>query len=393
VLPRSLVRVVDDTAPNAGYDPTAKVSLSLTIDGFGRPLRASKTMFVHFPNTAIYSPIPYIPQAAGMLLGRLLGLSPLALLYLGRLANLAVAALLCAVAIKIAPVFRGVLFLTATTPMFIYEAASVSADALTDALSILFIALILRSAFGPDPEVKRRDIALIMVTAMLIGLCKNAYAILALVFFIIPPEKLGSRVKYYAAGLSTCVLSGLASYWWLLSIKPLYVPYRGAANLNDPMNFILGHPLLYTKMVIFNLLGHFVFYAGSFVGYLGWEDIRLPSLLIVLYVAALCAAGALGGKGRISLRAKIILGSVATVGIALVITSQFIMGKPTGVNSIDKSQGRYFVPIAPLVFFLFASDKLAARFERYRLARFVPTFAIASLLVGLVFVIRRYYVP
>jgi uncharacterized membrane protein len=392
-LPRSLVYVVEDTAGSPGYQPEAKSSLSAIIDGFRRPLRPWKTMFVHFPNTAIYSPVPYIPQGLGILPGRLMGLPPLFLLYLGRLMNLGAAILLCAAAIRLTPVFREVFFLTAATPMFMYEAASLSADAFTDAVSLLFIALILRCAFDLELQVKTRDLLLILVLGAAIGLCKNAYWVLAFLFFVIPLEKCDSRLRYWTFGAATCLLSGLASFSWILSFKHLYVPYLGPANLDEPVNFALQHPFLLIKMVIANLLGHFVFYVGSFVGYLGWEDTPLPSAFIALYIAALCAAGILGGKGRVGGRSKLILGLVAVAGLGLVIGSQLFVGKAGGGNSLDKSQGRYFIPIAPLFFFLLANDNLAERLSEYKPARFVPVFAAGSLLLGLGFVIRRYYVP
>jgi uncharacterized membrane protein len=323
----------------------------------------------------------------------MLGLPPLFILYLGRLTNLSVAILLCAGAIKLTPVFRGVCFLTAATPMFMYEAASLSADALTDALSLLFIALILKCAFGPEFHLKTRDLVLILVLGAAIGFCKNAYWVLAFLFFVIPPEKCGSRLRFWTFGAATCLLSGLASFGWFLSIKHLYVPYLGPASFDEPANFVLGHPFLFIRMVMANLLGHFVFYVGSFVGYLGWEDTPLPSAFVVLYIAVLCGAGTLGGKGRVSWRSKLIFGLVAVAGVGLIVGSQLFLGKPAGGNSLDKSQGRYFIPIAPLLFFLLASDKLAARISRYKLARFIPAFAAGSLLLGLGFIIRRYYVP
>ena len=44
--------------------------------------------FITFPNTAIWNPSLYIPQATGIALGRALNLHPLSLMYLGRLINM-----------------------------------------------------------------------------------------------------------------------------------------------------------------------------------------------------------------------------------------------------------------------------------------------------------------
>lgn len=50
-------------------------------------LNPEQTKFYTFPNTALYSPVPYIPQAIGIGIGRVLKLSPLAVFYLARLFN------------------------------------------------------------------------------------------------------------------------------------------------------------------------------------------------------------------------------------------------------------------------------------------------------------------
>jgi len=392
-LPRSLPATVEGAAGLPGYDPNQKVSIHDIVGALSRPLRPGRTIFVHFPNTALYSPAPYVPQAAGILFGRVLGLSPLTLLYLGRLANLVIAALLCAYAIKITPVFSAVLFLTAAMPMFIYEAASVSPDALTDALSLLFIALVLRRGFDSGEALQRTDLALLAGVAAALGLCKNVYAILALLVFLIPADRFGTRARYLGCCISICLLSFASSFAWILSVNRQYMPYLGAPSPDQPLGFILAHPLVFGKMIVFNLGGYSVFYVRSLVGHLGWADTPLPAALIAAYVAALCAAGIAGGRGLISRRTRLLFAAVAAAAIVLVVTSQFFIATPEGSSSIDRAQGRYFIPLAPLLFFTLANDALAARLGLGRLQRWLPAFTAATLGLALVFVVRRYYLP
>ncbi|MCP5059200.1 MAG: DUF2142 domain-containing protein [bacterium] len=87
------------------------------------------------------SPITYAPQAGFLLLGRQLGLSAAALLYLGRLATLLSWASLCWLAIRVTPTRRWSFTLLCLTPMSLFLAASVSADPLTSGLSLLLLAL------------------------------------------------------------------------------------------------------------------------------------------------------------------------------------------------------------------------------------------------------------
>ena len=75
-----------------------------------------------------YGPVGYLPQAAGIGLGRLVGASPLACFYLARLANLVAAVTLLFFAIRLAPFGKQLFVLIALLPMTMFELASVSCD-------------------------------------------------------------------------------------------------------------------------------------------------------------------------------------------------------------------------------------------------------------------------
>ena len=392
-IPRSVVLTVQDLYKDENAEPGTKIHPSDIIGETDRHLARGRVYFAHFPNTALYSPLPYGPQLIGIEAAKLLNLAPILIFYLGRLTNLLTAVLISAYAIRITPFFGNVFFLIASTPMFIYEAASVSPDALTNSLSILLTAVILRYAFAAEVQVRRRDLLLMAVLSAGLGLCKNVYCVLPLLYFMIPRQRVGSRLKYYIAGVSIFLSGALSSLLWARAIRSIYVPYRGPATFDEPLQFIFAHPFIFAKMVVASLLGHFVFYAGSFVGYLGWSDISLPAPFIVLYLLALVAVALhLGDQSiQVSRRNKLISAGVAIVGSILVVVGQFFIGTPTGSTSIDKSQGRYFIPLAALYFILLYNKKLAGRFSRPLINRFVCGFSAASLLFALWVVVRRYY--
>ena len=79
---------------------------------------------------ANYSPVGYLPQAAGIGIGRLFGASPLTSFYLARLANLLVAVTLLFFAIRLAPFGKQLYAFIALLPMTMFELASLSCDAL-----------------------------------------------------------------------------------------------------------------------------------------------------------------------------------------------------------------------------------------------------------------------
>ena len=101
-----------------------------------------------------YGWVGYLPQAAGIGLGRLVGASPLVCFYLARLANLFAAVALLFFAIRLAPFGKQLFVLIALLPMTMFELASVSCDALTISGAIFFTALSCgRPATRPCEEV------------------------------------------------------------------------------------------------------------------------------------------------------------------------------------------------------------------------------------------------
>ena len=89
LLPRSLQTV---SLPFMGlpHQPENRLSLAQLGDALKLPLgNTGDRIFMHLSTMALYSPIPYLPSTVGVGLGKLVGLSPLALTYVGRLFNLA----------------------------------------------------------------------------------------------------------------------------------------------------------------------------------------------------------------------------------------------------------------------------------------------------------------
>jgi hypothetical protein len=86
-IPKS---VVDITNPFLGlrWDMNVKTSFEIIQKQFSVPLNEDEKIFVDFPNTALYSPVSYIPQAISIFIFRQLNLPPLLIFYGARLFTL-----------------------------------------------------------------------------------------------------------------------------------------------------------------------------------------------------------------------------------------------------------------------------------------------------------------
>jgi uncharacterized membrane protein len=173
---------------------------------------------------------PYIPQAVGIAIGKIFGLSLLWLFYLGRLFNLMVAIVLIFLAIRITPVFKWVFFLLGIMPMTLFQLASLSYDAITIGLCFLLLATILDYALRDEKSISSREVAFLFILALLLALAKQPYVIMVLAFFIIPFSRFGSLKKYLT------IIAGLAFIVALFSMPwtPLKAVFSETRSIKSP---------------------------------------------------------------------------------------------------------------------------------------------------------------
>jgi len=360
-----------------------------------------------FSETQNYT-IPYIPQAFGILAGRILHLNPLWLMYLGRMFNLLVSVLLLYLAIKTTPVLKWTFFLLGIMPMTLYQFASLSYDSLTISLSLLLTALILRLALEETKKTGRRQLILLFLLSGLLAASKPPYFIIALSFLIIPVARIGSRRKFALTFTILIVMVLAISQAWapgrriagkmavraypsnmsqaypaeesiipdrysihnpLGGLMPL-LPHtsagepgpRGGPDTINPVNpaaqrhYILEDPLRYIGTILETLPKSAGLYIVSFTGLFGWVDSPLPGYLCYFYLLVLLLVSfGLPNPGiKIGILRKLMLFAVFTAGFLLIETAMYLYCNPVGSSTIIAVQGRYFIAFAPLMFVLFA---------------------------------------
>lgn len=150
-------------------------------------LNPDRTAIINFPNSALYSPRAYAPAAAGIGLGRLLGLHPLWLFYLARCFSALAIASLFALAIKTLPPPAESFAILPLVPMTLFQTAMISADGFTIALGLLFIAEIPRLRFvrGDIARVSRWKLLLL---ALLLSQLRPPYPLIGVAIFAVPRE-------------------------------------------------------------------------------------------------------------------------------------------------------------------------------------------------------------
>jgi len=358
--------------------------------------------------------VPYLPQFIGFTIGRLFKANPLYLLYFGRILNLFLAIGLVFYAIKIAPFLKWIFFLLALMPKTVSLMASLSYDAFVISCSFLAISMFLYYAFKAE-KLSWKDIGFLFFLTLLLALCKPPYFLIGFLFLIIPVRKIGSLPKYLMI-LSVLVVSMLlAQGMWSLvggliksanqikseqistlqkpsnegktgktnvsannvkdtaSAAAQNVPKRPEINPSRQFNQIRNNPMEFVSLLfktnVFHMRENMM---TNFVSAMGWLDTFLPDILVDLYlilimIAALCIAEE---RIRIDWRRKTFFLILFLSSVLAIETAMYVYSSYVGQERLYGVQGRYFIPIAPLLLLIFynnfISEKLNYAFSSKR---------------------------
>jgi uncharacterized membrane protein len=304
--------------------------------------------------------IPYIPQGIGIFIGRIFGLPPLFLLYLGRIFNLIFTTILIYSAIKIMPIFKWEFALISLMPMTLTQLASNSYDATAIGLAFLLISYILNLKFSSSGIISTNKIVLLFILSMLLAMCRPVYVLLIFLYLLLPPSKIGTIRKYFLI---------FFSLGFLVILAPFAIPFiRSLITVSNPLieipwrdpyiqiEFILDDPLNFVKVLWTTFfITHGTFYLDSFVGILGWLDNPLPKLIINSFLIVIFINALINRPKDLILNNmdRIIIIMIFFISILAIEIAIYLTWSPPGNPFVMGVQGRYFIPIAPLFFLVF----------------------------------------
>lgn len=402
-VPASFVEL---TKPFEGlkFKMHAKTDFKTIREQLSIPLNEDEKVFVDYPNTALYSPISYIPQAFSIFILTKFNLPPLIIFYLTRLITLLIWIACIGLVIKITPIYKWLFTLLSLLPMSIFTHASLSADVVTDIFAFLLIASIFKIAFQEDKFDLYKYMTLVGLTVMLAS-AKLVYTPLVFLFALIPIDKFKAVRSFYAYFGFLLLIGFGTALLWSKSINGLYTPYCdynpafrdgldliNGAHLHQQLDFIIHH-IGFTIIVFLKSVYHaFDMYYQGYIGTFGWLDTKLPFWTIHIgYVVIAFTALFENNKNRsFTLTHKAIILSSVVAMIALIMLSQYLTWVTVGNEKMRILQGRYFIPVFPLLFMLMNNS----RFNRQNfVSAAVMLFSIFILSLSAWTIYSRYYIP
>lgn len=375
-MPESVRQIATDDWTSINYG-TIKNEL-------GTDLNKQETNKIYSETDAVYSFVQYIPQAIGAFICRIIVQKPMLIAYAARLFNLIFATIMLYWAIKLIPFGKKILLACAYIPIAIEGFASLSPDTMTISIAFLFIAYVLKLAFDEKSKVGKKEISLLSIMALVIALSKIVYIPLVGLMFIIPKEKFKNKTnKNKIIVLSIiCVVAVAVNLIWL-KVASTYLQNFREGDSSYQVKYVLQNPINYMNTMLHTANTNAENYLRTtFGGDLGWGELTKLNALVP-YVIALIFMGTTildnSIKEKFKKHQKVIILLITLAILGLIFTSLYVQWTSVKATSIAGIQGRYFIPILPLIGIVIGS--IIKTKSNYDENKFIKTIAITETLM------------
>ena len=342
----------------------------------------------------------YLFHIPGIWLGLLFNSTPLWIQWITRIVGVMFYIAIVYMALRITPVHKGLMFLLSLTPMFLFQASSISYDTPLLAFYFLITALIYRFAFGETQHLKYRDLLLFIFLSILMIGAKDGYFLLLLLMFMVPYQKFGNIKNYIliacfvlfgffikgtydssatmllskidaSKAVETVITPGAESQTGAVSavkidsaakssliddekfddatvgLKPTGMQrdfaYGGSVNIN----VVLKTPFKYLGIFWDNFIMQKKNWVGGTIGRFGYSYTFLPDFVLVLHSLMILLIAFIDVRRdiNISFWKRLLALAVGLLSCVMIITGFFVGQSPAGAIMFFGIQGRYFAPM------------------------------------------------
>lgn len=360
ILPDSLIQIskFDRLCRHAEL----KTSPKEIISALNIKLEKNKTSFYAFTPTS-YTPVSYFPLFLILWAMKLVSAPPLIMLYMLRLTALFLYTGLGYQAVRLMPFKKWLFVLLMLLPMTLYEAASATADPLTMGAAFLFLAYTLKLAYDESIlRLGKKELAIFGFLITLLLICKYAYFPLLLLYFVIPKKKFSSSKVYYLYFAFLAFLNSVLIALFITHLTDLAQGVIAGAPGYDKkfmISFILHRFSWFTDYVLKTAAAYWKAYFYSYIGLLGCNDAPMPYFALNFYAVLLFASSIIKTDKKepcFKFKDKVIFAVIFLLSSLVIFASAFILFQCYPL--ICGVQGRYFIPLMPLFFFLFDNRKI-----------------------------------
>lgn len=382
-LPNSVIELFkrnDGTYPNKEFNyETLKEKIS-------EPLNEENKIAFPVGATGSLTPISYIPQVIGILIGRVLNFSPMVILWLARMANLLCYIALVFLAIKIMPFekWKWIIMIIALFPMTMNLAATVSPDTIIISTTLLAISYVFYLK-NVVKKITMKNMILLGILFMIPIVCKIVYFPLCLLVFILPKDKFENKLK--------------RNLYYILTALIIFVTYFALNKLVAKGDYAIAIRTNMTEQILFtisDLSRDFVtaintFYSESSLYFFeligGWNTINIISVvffIILLFVMF----NKESTQYEFNRKEKKIVLAIIIIQALGVIAAMYLGWTQARQTTVEGIQGRYFLPILPLLCMLICRNKFDCKIKNKEMKFIIALIVIYIIIFG--FSIKSY---
>jgi uncharacterized membrane protein len=315
-------------------------------------LKPKEREFLVFSFVAWQAPLVYLPAACGIAIGRLLHAGPMLLFYLARLANAIVAGGLLGRALHRSASNAPFLASVALFPMCLFQVGTVTADAVTFALSLFWCGEIVRARATNDARFRPRLVWILMAAAL--SLLRVPYPLLGLLVLAVPRPMLArTRAQYNRFLCLFFVALIMPCLCWALTFQSLRVQIHPGVKVDavGQLHLVLKHPFYFLHLVGSEITALGTEYLRETIGVFGWLTFRLPNWIYIAVIAGLVVTICSADPTRLCLTIRLRLFSfgLAISGLLLSALLIYVFWDAIGTARIEGWQGRHAIPFLPLL--------------------------------------------
>lgn len=364
-IPLSMQRLVAESDLEHAADPSYIYDVNYR--GLLRHQYGGERVFERFPNTAIYTPLPYLPTVLAHWITSLFNGPMLITVYLARVLSLLLILAAMLVVLRIVPFGKWVFFAVGLLPMTIASSASISADGMTYALSLLLIASTLYVAFS-NKAFSKKWLAIIAALLVAVALVKQAHVALLPIVLLIPLCNKHYRTKKAYIALGASVFAALVLFFaWLMKTSHITIHFHPAVQPALQKSYLLHEPWDFLS-ILFNtyFTNNANAVAVGLVGFFGWMSAQLPILFVAIGFLVLYFATQVSTddekilhklKRRDRVKVNAVLAGVFLAVLVVISAALYIYWTPVRNDFIMGMQGRYLLPVLPLLLLAFVYYK------------------------------------
>lgn len=303
-----------------------------------------------------YHPILYAFSGFGLWLSKLLQLSPIAGLYMGRSANLILYLIVGYYIVKKIPMAKFLMIIYLLNPMFLQQAASFSADALINIFSMLFISYVLYIRYEKK-NIETKDFIILLTSYMVVFAGKYAYFLLVLLFILIWKELKDYILEHKKQAIIITLIIVIIGVCWLVYTNipkeqiVENIKSETPQSTESKLLHILKNPTYILPIYFNTLLTKFDSYLTTFLGaYLGPLTIAITPVYTIIYAIILVLAVFMDKeKHELDKKSKIINIIIFILTFHIILAGLYLGWGVITDTIIQGVQGRYFIPIVILL--------------------------------------------